>query len=81
MEEVSKEKFKEIFLKYGKLSDGYGIDYWNKFYEIAKRENMKYLIKLPSNADERRMMLVSSYSANEYRLFFVSEAQEESLFR
>ena len=38
MEEVSKEKFKEIFLKYGKLSDDYGIDYWKKFYEIAKRK-------------------------------------------
>jgi len=38
VEEVSKEKFKEIFLKYGKLSDDYGIDYWKKFYEIAKRK-------------------------------------------
>lgn len=81
MQEVTKEEFKEIFLQYGKSSEGWGADYWEKFYEKPKKENMKYFVRLPSNSDESRMMVVADYSANEYRLFFMSEDQEESFFR
>ena len=49
--------------------------------EKPKKENMKYFVRLPSNSDESRMMVVADYSANEYRLFFMSEDQEESFFR
>jgi hypothetical protein len=81
MREVTKEKFKEVFLEYGKASDGWGAEYWQRFYEAPKREGMKYLVELPSSKVQNRMMVVNDYSAKEYRLFFVSEEQEENLFR
>lgn len=81
MEEVSKAQFKEIFLKYGKVSEGYGPDYWDEFYAAPEREDMKYLIDLPSDPAASRMMVVTDYSSGEYRLFFMTEDQEDSFFR
>ncbi|WP_426369866.1 hypothetical protein [Pseudocolwellia sp. HL-MZ7] len=81
MNQVSKEEFKKIFLEYGKASDGWGKDYWEKMYENPKRENMKYLVRLPETEGKNRMMVVDDYSVNEYRLFFVSVDEEENLYR
>ena len=54
MHEVTKEKFKEIFLTNGTASEGWGPDYWNEFYENPKKENMTYWVELPANAEENR---------------------------
>ena len=62
MKEVTKEEFKKVFLKYGKTSDGWGQDYWYKCYEVPKRSNLIYLVQLPSNSNETRMMIVDDYS-------------------
>jgi len=80
MNEVTKVEFKEIYFKYGLADDGWGNEYWDKFYENPKTQNMKYMVKLPANNLKNRMMIVNDYSANEYRLFFVSIDQEEAIF-
>jgi len=79
MKEVTKEEFKAIFLKYGK-SEGLGEDSWNKSYESPRRENMRYLVELPKNSKENKMMIVSDYSENEFRLFFMTEDRLEGFF-
>jgi len=80
MEQVSKEAFKEIYFKYGKAEDGWGQDYWDKFYEQPENDDMKYMIELPKTKQENRMMIVDDYQTKEFRLFFLSDDQEEMLF-
>ncbi len=80
MKEVTKEEFKKIYFKYGKSGEGWDQEYWNKFFESPERKNMKYKVELPANSIENRMMIVTDYSENEYRLFFSSIEQEEAFF-
>ncbi|MBN1315974.1 MAG: hypothetical protein JXA42_10915 [Anaerolineales bacterium] len=81
MKEVTKEQFKEIYFKLGGgSSTGWDLDYWNKFYESPKRPGMKYLVQEPETKDHNRMIIVTDYSSNEYRLFFMTEEAEEALF-
>ena len=80
MKEVTKEEFKLIYFKYGKADEGWGQEYWDKFYENPKNPKMKYMVKLPTSDLEVRMMIINDYSANEYRLFFTSIEQEEAFF-
>ena len=71
MKEVTKEQFKEIYFKLGGgAATGWGLEYWNKFFEDEKRPGMKHT----------RMMIVTDYNSNQYRLFFLTEESEESLF-
>lgn len=80
MKKVTKEEFKNIYFEYGLAEDGWGKECWDEFYENPKRQNMEYMVKLPANNLESRMMIVADYSTNEYRLFFVSVDQEEHFF-
>ena len=41
---------------------------------------MKYLIEEPTTPEHTRMMIVTDFGRNEYRLFFLTEESEESLF-
>ena len=81
MKEVTKEEFKKIFLKYGKASDGYGEESWNKFYRNNTEENMIFKVSLPNNIKKNRMIIVTDYQNKEYRLFFVDIDQEEYFFQ
>lgn len=81
MEEVTKSTFKKVFFRYGKASDGWGIEYWERTFEHSKSEDMKFLVRLPASDKESRMMIVTDYSNNEHRLFFLTEDQEEDFFR
>ena len=81
MKEVTKEQFKEIYFKLGGGAEtGWGLEYWNKFFEDEKRPGMKYLLEEPETPEHTRMMIVTDYDRNEYRLFFLTEESEESLF-
>jgi len=81
MKEVTKEQFKEIYFRLGGgAATGWGLEYWNKFFEDEKRPGMKYLLEEPETPEHTRMMIVTDYDRNEYRLFFLTEESEESLF-
>ena len=81
MKEVTKEQFKEIYFKLGGgETTGWGLEYWNKFFEDEKRPGMKYLSEEPKTPEYTRMMIVTDYGRNEYRLFFLTEESEESFF-
>ena len=71
MKEVTKEQFKRIYFKLGGgEATGWGLDYWNKFFEDEKRPGMKYLVEEPRTPEHTRMMIVTDFGRNEYRLFF-----------
>jgi hypothetical protein len=81
MKAVTKEQFKEIYLRLGGgAATGWGLDYWNEFFEVEKRPGMKYLLGEPETTEHTRMMIVTDYGRKEYRLFFLTEESEESLF-
>ena len=81
MKVVTKEQFKEIYFRLGGgAATGWGEDYWNQFFEAETRLGMKYLVEEPPAPEHHRMLIVSDFAANEYRLFFLTEESEESLF-
>ena len=81
MKEATKGQFKEIYFKLGGGAEtGWGLEYWNTFFEDEKRPGMKYLLEEPETPAHTRMMIVADYDRNEYRLFFLTEESEESLF-
>jgi hypothetical protein len=81
MKEVTKAQFKEIYLELGGgAATGWSLGYWDEFFEDEKRPGMKYLLEVPETPQHTRMMIVTDYDRNEYRLFFLTEESEESLF-
>jgi len=81
MKEFTKEQFKEIYFKLGGVEEaGWGLEYWNTFFEDEKRPGMKYLLREPETPEHIRMMIVTDFGMNEYRLFFLNEESEESFF-
>ncbi len=79
MKEVTKEQFKEVYFRLGG-GQGWDADYWNKFFEVDTRPGMKYLVEEPATPEHTRMMIVTDFGMNEYRLFFMTEESEESFF-
>ena len=78
---VTKRQFKETYVKLGGgVVTGWGPEYWNKFFEDEERPGMKYLLEEPETSEHTRMMIVTDCGRNEYRLFFLTEESEESLF-
>ena len=81
MREVTKEEFKEAFFTLGgRESSGWSLEYWNKFFEDDMRLGMTYRLQDPETPQHTRMMIVSDFDRSEYRLFFLTEEGEESLF-
>ena len=79
MKEVTKEEFKEVYFRLGGGdATGWGLEYWNKFFEEEKRPGIKYLLEEPETPEHTRMMIVTG--GNEYRFFFFTEESEESFF-
>ncbi len=79
MKEVTKERFKEVYFKWGGDAGGWTLVYWNKFFEEEK-PGWKYLIREPETPEHTRMMIVTDCGMKEYRLFFMTEESEESFF-
>lgn len=78
--EVSKETFKETYFKLGGgRKTGYDLVDWNMSYE-KNEKGMKYLVREPETAQHTRMMIVTDYACKEYRMFFLTEKEEEDFF-
>jgi hypothetical protein len=75
-EEVSKEKFKELYTKYATPNSGWTEDYWDQFYE--NEEGKRYFYSKPETADSTRMFIVSEEI--KHRMFFLTEKAEDSFF-
>ncbi len=53
MKEVTKEQFKEIYFNLGGgAATGWGLEYWNKFFEDDKKPGMKYLLEEPETPEQ-----------------------------
>ena len=82
MIEVTKDKFRKIYFELGGGdAAGWGLDYWNKFFEDDnKNKGMKYLVREPETLEHTRMMIVTDCSTREYRMFFWTEEEEQHFF-
>ncbi len=80
MKEVTKAKFKEVYFRLGGASGGWTEEYWGQFFENDPRPGMKYLLEEPASPAHNRMMIVTDFASNEYRLFFLTEESEEDFF-
>lgn len=81
MKEVTKEQFKEIYLKHGGgESSGWGLEYWKKNFANEKNPKVKYKLEEPATSQHTRMMIATDSELNEHRLFFMTEESEESFF-
>ncbi len=80
MKEVSKEKFKKVYFEHGMERDGWDSECWENTFESPNNLDMKYKVKFSVSEDENRMMIISDYNQREYRLFFLTEESEESMF-
>jgi hypothetical protein len=79
MKEVTKAQFKEIYFRLGgSETSGWGLEYWNQFFEDEKNYGKKYLLEEPETAKHTRMMIVNDFGMNEYRLFFLTEESEDA---
>jgi hypothetical protein len=78
MRQVTKEQFKECFLRYSQPGDGYGPEYWDRFFGKPDASPIRYLVEEPQSPEHCRLMLVTG--AGECRLFFMTEEAEERFF-
>lgn len=77
--EVTKEKFKEIYFRLGGgKRSGWTADYWEKFFENDAKPGWKFMVEEPKSAKHVRMFIVTDTKAREYRLFFMTEEEEDS---
>lgn len=79
MKEVTKEQFKEVYFRLGGGASGWGLDYWNKFFEHDE-SGRKYLVEEPKTPQHTEMMIVTDGDAHEYRLFFMTDESMEAFF-
>lgn len=81
MKEVAKEDFRRVYFKLGGGDRaGWGAAYWEMFFEREPKPGMKYLVQEPESPKHTRMMIVTDNHAHQYRLFFLTENDEERLF-
>lgn len=81
MNEVTKEQFKECYFRLGGGSaSGWGTEYWNRFFEPEQQRPMKYFLKEPQTPKHTRMMIVTDHHTNQYRMFFLTEDEEDDFF-
>lgn len=76
-EEVTKQKFKELYFQYATPSSGWTSDYWNEFFEM--KEGARYFFTPPDTPESTRMFIISG--DNKYRMVFLTEEAEESFFK
>ena len=77
--EVTKEKFKEVYFRLGGgKSSGWTADYWQKFFENNDKPGWKFMVEEPRSPKHVRMYIVTDTEAKEYRLFFMTEEDEDS---
>jgi hypothetical protein len=78
---VTKEAFREIYFRLGGGErGGWTQSYWDKFFEPTPPRPMKYRIEEPASPAHTSMMIVSDYAIDEYRLFFMTDEDNDNLF-
>ena len=75
-EEITKEKFKDLYSKYATPNSGWTEDYWNRFYE--NEEGKRYFFSKPETPKSTRMFIISE--GIRHRMVFLTEDAEESFF-
>jgi hypothetical protein len=76
--EVTKEKFKEIYFRHGGgKRSGWTAEYWQEFFENKAKPGWKYMVEEPRSAKHIRMNIITDNKAKEYRMFFMTEEDEE----
>jgi hypothetical protein len=76
--EVTKEKFKEVYFRLGGgKRSGWTAEYWQKFFENNAKPGWKFMVEEPRSPKHVRMFIVTDNKAKEYRLFFMTEEDEE----
>jgi hypothetical protein len=75
-EEVTREKFKDLYFKYATPNSGWTEDYWNHFYESEKEK--RYFFSAPATTASVRMFIISG--GGDHRMVFLTEEAEESFF-
>ena len=77
--EVTKEKFKEIYFRLGGgKRSGWTAEYWEEFFENKAKPGWKFMVEEPRSAKHNRMNIVTDNKAKEYRMFFMTEDEEDS---
>ena len=76
MNEVTKGQFKEYYFRFG----GGSAEYWNKIFEFNQQRPMKYFLDEPKTPKHNRMMIVTDHHTNQYRMFFLTEDEEDDFF-
>jgi hypothetical protein len=79
MKEVTKDQFKETYFKLGGgAATGWGPTYWKEnFEDDEKSKGMKFFVEEPETPKHTRMMIVTDYDTRAYRLFFMTEEEED----
>ena len=75
-EEVSKQKFKELYFTYATIHSGWTKEYWDLFYE--NKEGLRFFFSPPTSPAHTRMFIVTEGST--HRIVFLTEEAEESFF-
>jgi len=75
-EEVTKEKFKDLYFKYATVHSGWTEQYWNQFHE--REEGRRYFYSAPATSETTRMFIVSDKI--NVRMIFLTEEADESFF-
>jgi hypothetical protein len=75
-EEVTKEKFKELYFTYATPHSGWTEDYWNQFYD--RQQGDRYFFTKPETPEATRMFIMSGDKT--HRMIFMTEESEESFF-
>jgi len=80
LREVTRQEFREVYFRLGGgEATGWGLEYWNRFFEPGVPD-MKYLVDEPETPAHSRMMIVTDHGRKEHRLFFLTEEAEERFF-
>ena len=80
MRDATKEEFREIYFRAGGERGGWTRSYWDQFFEPTPARPMKYRIEEPASPAHTSMMIVSDYAVDEYRLFFMTDEDNDNLF-
>ena len=76
--EVTKEKFKEMYFRLGGgKRSGWTAEYWQEFFENKAKPGWKYMVEEPRSPKHIRMFIVTDNKAEEYRMYFMTEEDEE----
>jgi hypothetical protein len=79
--EVTKEKFQEIYFQLGGGEfSGWTADYWRRFFNDEVRSGWRFMVQEPRSSKHDCMCIVTDHETKQYRLFFTTEQSTEDFF-